>query len=110
MTKAEREVWKKERIKATEAFFAEVKAMPEYEQAKKEIACERASALLLTEARKRAKLTQKQVAQSMGISQGTFSRMERGNITIDNFFDCLAICGYGLKLDKLHEPFDHVSK
>jgi len=34
----------------------------------------------------------------MGISQSSFSRMERGNVTIKNFMRRLDICGFNLVL------------
>ena len=53
---------------------------------------------MLYEARRLANKTQEDVAREMGISQSSFSRMERGNVTIKNFMRCLDICGFNLVL------------
>lgn len=67
-------------------------------RAAEEVDCENSIANMLYEARRLANKTQEDVAREMGISQSSFSRMERGNVTIKNFMRCLDICGFNLVL------------
>lgn len=67
-------------------------------EAAEEVDCENSIANMLYEARRLANKTQEDVAREMGISKSSFSRMERGNVTIKNFMRCLDICGFNLVL------------
>jgi|LFRM01.2.fsa_nt_gb DNA-binding XRE family transcriptional regulator len=98
MTKKQREKWAEGRLAATDAWRRKTEALPGYAEAAEEVDCENSIANMLYEARRLANKTQEDVAREMGISQSSFSRMERGNVTIKNFMRCLDICGFNLVL------------
>lgn len=87
-----------EAIARTEKLDNEIKANPDYQRYAADFDREYEVTLIMEKARKRAKLTQAQVAERMGTTQSAVARMAKKNISIDALARYLKACGATLKI------------
>ena len=85
----------------TKALFREIEASPTYAETAAEFDVEYAIAKEMEKARRRANLTQEQVARRMGTRQSAVSRMARSNVTVASLARYFAACGSKLKVSSV---------
>ena len=87
-------------LKVTEKIFKEIEAEPGYKEEAERFDRIYAVAKALHEARKHAKLSQKELANKLKTTQSVISRMESGraNISYDKLCDYAKACGGRLKI------------
>jgi len=84
----------------TEKFFRSVERRPGYAERASAFDVEYAVAMALQEARTRARLSQKELAEQLGTTQSVISRMESGraNITLAKLQEYAEACGGRLEV------------
>ncbi len=98
----------KEARKRKNDWIAEVEAYPDYEMHAKEWDAEYAIVRAMAQAREGANLSQKQLAERMGVSQPVVSRALKGKVTMETFARILAACGYEFTITA--RPFANPSR
>lgn len=76
----------------------DTESLPGFRQEAEEFDREYEVARIMEDARKRARLTQAQVAERMGTTQSAVARMAKSNITLDTLTRYLKACGATLKM------------
>ncbi len=84
----------KEARARTASWMKKVADYPEYEATAKEWNAEYAIVRAMAEAREGANLSQKELAERMGVSQPAVSRALKGKVTMETFARILTACGY----------------
>lgn len=86
-------------VKATEARCAEIRATPGYEEVLAETLAEHEAAVLLRDLAKRSKLTQKEIARRMNVSQPRISQIRNGeDLSLSTLYRYAAACGAKLTI------------
>lgn len=97
MKKRREDRWAEGRANA-KALMEAFEASPLHDWAVSEVTAEQAAAAAMARARERAKLTQAQVAERMGSTQGNVSRALRGRVTVETLARYLAACGFAMDI------------
>lgn len=81
-----------------EKWCAEVEAYPEFEKISKDWDAEYVLVRAMSDARTKANLSQKELADRLGVSQPAVSRALKGKVTMETFARILAACGFEFKI------------
>lgn len=99
MTKKEREAWVKERIAATDAWRREVEALPGYADVLAETYAQNEVAGVAQKIATKSKLTQKEIAKRMNVSQPRVSQIANGeDLSLSTLCRYAAACGAKLRI------------
>ena len=82
----------------TEAIMRKVESSPGYAEFAAEFDREYEKSRVMYKARRRARLTQREIATKMGTTQSAVSRMETGRVTYESLCRYVEACGGKLKL------------
>jgi len=85
-------------VRSTEAFCDAVKKRPGYAEDAAAFDLEYAIAKEMAKAREKSGLTQEQIAQRMGTTQSSISRMATGRISVASLERYFEACGAKLKI------------
>lgn len=83
----------------SDAYFAKIRALPGYKEVEAEVRAENEAAKLLAEIMAESKMTQRQIAEKIGVSQPYISKIKtRGDISLATLFKVAQACGATLKI------------
>jgi predicted XRE-type DNA-binding protein len=104
MTKKEREAWMKDRMVVTNALTRKAEAMPGYADVLAETIAENEAAGIARQIAKKSKLTQKEIAKRMNVSQPRISQIVNGeDLSLSTLYRYAAACGAKLHIAAVFE-------
>lgn len=110
ITKKEKRNLGKERIVITEALTRKAEAMPGYAEVLAETIAENDAAEIIQTIARKSKLTQKEIAKRMNVSQPRISQIANGeDLSLSTLYRYAAACGAKLQITAILEKLRVVS-